>query len=167
MTPTDESSGDQYDLYFAGPLFNDAYNTANERLVTLIEERGYDVFLPIRDGIEVAAESGTTPPRELAERTYELDATTIRQSRAVVAVLDGPQVDPGVAVEIGIALENDIPVLGLRTDTRTFNDTMVVNPMVAGGIEAGRGWFRVTEDATATDLAGTVEAFFERVVSDE
>lgn len=42
----------------------------------------------------------------------------IDEADAVLAVLDGPDVDAGVAFEVGHAHARGIPVLGLRTDYR-------------------------------------------------
>ena len=40
------------ELYFAGPLFNDAERAFNLALTKKIESLGYKVFLPQRDGAE-------------------------------------------------------------------------------------------------------------------
>ena len=41
-------------VYFAGPMFNAAEKDFNLRVTNLLEEYGYQVFLPQRDGIEAA-----------------------------------------------------------------------------------------------------------------
>lgn len=39
-------------VYFAGPLFSEAERVFNLRLAEKLEAKGYQVFLPQRDGIE-------------------------------------------------------------------------------------------------------------------
>ena len=53
---------------------------------------------------------------------------------AVVALLDGTQVDDGTAWEIGYAYAKGIPVIGIRTDFRKSGDTQhpCVNAMIKG-----------------------------------
>src|SRR4051794_21133183 len=46
----------------------------------------------------------------------------IRLAAAVLAVLDGADVDSGTAAEIGYAAALGIPVVGLRTDLRVTGD---------------------------------------------
>ena len=53
----------------------------------------------------------------------ERDRTAIDDSDAVVALLDGPQVDDGTAWEIGYAYARGKPIVGIRTDFRNAGDT--------------------------------------------
>ena len=39
-------------VYFAGPLFCEAERVFNLRLAEKLEAKGYQVFLPQRDGVE-------------------------------------------------------------------------------------------------------------------
>ena len=43
-------------VYFAAPLFNVAERTFNINLTNKIEEIGFEVFLPQRDGVENTAQ---------------------------------------------------------------------------------------------------------------
>ena len=64
----------------------------------------------------------------------ERDRTAIDDSDAVVALLDGPQVDDGTAWEIGYAYAKGKPIVGIRTDFRNAGDTSHgrVNAMIEG-----------------------------------
>jgi len=61
-----------------------------------------------------------------------LDLEMVRTCAAVLACLDGPQVDDGTAVEIGYAHHAGKLIVGLRTDIRTASDNegTLVNLMV-------------------------------------
>ncbi len=61
---------------------------------------------------------------------FEYSLESIKKSDAIVAVLDGPDVDAGTCVEIGYAFANKKPVIGLRTDFRSSEDRGV-NLMVS------------------------------------
>ena len=65
----------------------------------------------------------------------------IRASAAVLALLDGADVDSGTAAEIGFAAALGIPVVGLRLDFRPAgdNEATVVNLQVAHFVEASGG----------------------------
>ncbi len=65
----------------------------------------------------------------------------IRLADAVVAVLDGVDVDSGTAAEIGFAYALGKPVIGLRTDFRLAgdNEAALVNLQVQYFIEASGG----------------------------
>ena len=50
-------------VYFAGPMFNQAEKEYNLKITKLLEEFGYQVFLPQRDGIEARLSGLFTPAR--------------------------------------------------------------------------------------------------------
>ena len=80
----------------------------------------------------------------------------IRASSAVLALLDGADVDSGTAAEIGFAAALGIPIIGLRLDFRPSgdNEATVVNLQVAHFIEASGGRIvRVLADAVAALVA--------------
>ena len=83
-------------------------------------EAGASIFAPVfdlpagRDRDAALAQAN----RDVAQRNTEL----IRDAAAVLAVLDGADVDSGTAAEIGYAAARDIPVVGLRTDLRAAGD---------------------------------------------
>jgi nucleoside 2-deoxyribosyltransferase len=122
-------------IYFAAPLFCEAETTYNERICGMLEERGHSVFLPQRDGYENLDDLLDDPDidsvDEAKNEIFQLDRREILNADLMTAILDGQVPDEGVAVEIGIAHENDIPAIGLKTDQR--NDPL--NAMVFSPLE--------------------------------
>lgn len=89
--------------------------------------------------------------RDLDERVGAANAELIDRSAALLALLDGPDVDSGTAAEIGYA-STRIPVVGLRTDVRPAGDNegVTVNLQVEHFIRrSGGGIHRRVEDAVA------------------
>lgn len=78
------------------------------------------------------------------------NAEDIRRSDAVVACLDGPDVDSGVAAEVGYAFALGKTIHGLRADFRVSGDNIAttINLQVQYFIEASGG----TIHETAQDL---------------
>lgn len=114
-------------LYHAAALFNAREKAFNIELTRSLEQAGYRVLLPQRDGFEFVrldeALARHLPPAEVPEATrqiiYLLDVGWfVAQSDAVVANLDEP-VDEGVVVEITRARGMGKPVLCFRTDDRS------------------------------------------------
>ncbi len=60
--------------------------------------------------------------REINDRLAAANAASIRRADAMLAVLDGVDVDSGTAAEIGFAAGLNKPVVGLRLDTRLTGD---------------------------------------------
>ena len=73
---------------------------------------------------------------------------------AVLAVLDGPDVDSGTAAEIGWAAAHQTPVIGLRTDFRLADhEAAVVNLQVEDFVVASGGRLVTTLDEALAALA--------------
>ncbi|UUX32820.1 nucleoside 2-deoxyribosyltransferase [Fundicoccus culcitae] len=102
-------------LYFASPLFNEMEQNFNAMLAAKIRQAipELDIYLPQEQG-EINDKSAYADSKAIAR--YDTDA--LLESDIVLAVLDGLQLDPGVAAEVGIAYQANIPVVGLYTDTR-------------------------------------------------
>ena len=120
-------------IYQAGPLFSQAERQWHRRFKKQLEEAGHEVLWPgdLIEGEEIQA-WGQEAPR----RIMETDRDALLLCDVLVALLDGPQVDDGTAWEIGYACARDIPVVGIRTDTRLCGDTMAgkVNAMIQGSV---------------------------------
>jgi len=61
---------------------------------------------------------------------YEKDISALKRSDVVAAVLRAIEVDSGVAFEIGFAKALGKPIIGLKTDYRTFSRVEEVNPIL-------------------------------------
>jgi len=83
------------------------------------------------------------------------NAQLIRDADGVLAVLDGSDVDSGVAAEIGFAAALATPVVGVRTDWRTSgdNEAAVVNLQVEWFVEATGGTICKTLEDAMDELA--------------
>lgn len=103
------------EIYLAAPLFSEAERDFNEKVARKLREAGFDVWLP-QESLFIG--EGTLEEKKLI---YEADITALKKCDVVVAVLDGVDVDSGVAFEIGFAAALGKPVMGLKTDHRTFS----------------------------------------------
>ncbi|WP_262316100.1 nucleoside 2-deoxyribosyltransferase [Lacticaseibacillus parakribbianus] len=102
-------------IYFANGLFSQADFAFNQQLVAQLRDQlpALDIYLPQENAA-------------INDKTAYADSTMIAQADTqevlaadlMIAVLDGPVIDAGVASEIGVAYAKGIPVLGLYTDSR-------------------------------------------------
>lgn len=120
-------------IYLAGPLFSQAEMDFNVMLRDKLVEMGFSVFLPQEDGNDTRSSRMEDRQRNI----FENDVRGVDGSDIVLAVLDGgSDVDSGTAWEMGYAYAKGIPVLGLKTDFRTFGDEGIINLMMEMSIEA-------------------------------
>jgi len=131
-------------IYFAAPLFCQAERAFNLQLTEELEERGFKVFLPQRDGVESAK-----PPYnemisdELCQAIFVADRDKILKADIFLFVLDGRVPDEGACVELGIAygqkhlLKRDKLLIGLQTDIRAAFAFLgaKLNPMIYGSLD--------------------------------
>lgn len=129
-------------LHFAAPLFNDAERAFNRDLASRIEQLGYQVFLPQRDGAEA-----DRPPYDVMTREqrrtamFQLDRDQILACDALLFITDGQVPDEGGAVELGMAYTHrhltSRPrlLVGLRTDVRTSFTHAALNPMISQALD--------------------------------
>ena len=137
-------------VYLAGPAgFTDAGRLHHrEVIVPSVTAAGFGVLDPwaIQDPLEQVSS------RESNHRIGRRNAELIRGCAAVLAVLDGADVDSGTAAEIGYAAALHRPVVGLRTDTRCSGDNAasLVNLQVEWFIHESGGTLTTTlTDAVA------------------
>ena len=126
-----EDSGPVKRVYFAGPMFCQSEKDFNLKLAQVLEEYGYEVFLPQRDGIEAALLEGKSE-EELVEMIFEKDVSEILKADVVFMVLDGRVPDEGACVELGIAYGCGKRCYGVMTDTRSVERGLDLNPMISG-----------------------------------
>ena len=104
-------------VYLAGPIFSLAERAWLDGLASRVRAAGFDCFVPH----EHLADIGEPSP----DAVYALDATALRASNLMLAWLDGPCVDDGTAVEVGMFAElvrsggeRYVGIVGLVTDLR-------------------------------------------------
>ena len=118
-------------VYFAGPMFNHAEKEFNLRITKVLEEYGYKVFLPQRDGIEAALLKDKSE-EELTRMIFALDETQVRKADIVFMNIDGRVPDEGASVELGIAYGIGKRCYGFKTDTHSVEYGLEMNPMISG-----------------------------------
>ena len=118
-------------IYFAGPMFNQAEKDFNLEITKVLEDCGYQVFLPQRDGIEAAKLEGKTED-ELIRMIFALDAGEVKKADIIFMNIDGRVPDEGACVELGIAYGIGKRCYGFKTDTRVEERGLGLNPMISG-----------------------------------
>ena len=127
-------------VFLAAPLFSEAERNFNTQVAGELRAAGFDVWLAqeapfIQEG-----------SAEEKKAIFDGDIKALRDSNVVLAVLDGIDVDSGVAFEMGYAYAIGKPIFGLRTDYRTFSMIEQINLMLEVPL---RGIFKTVEDAIA------------------
>lgn len=135
-TPQQEPSSKTYpveenSIYFAAPLFNEAERAYNLKLVNLLENYGYKVFLPQRDGFLAPELEGLTEEQKI-KKIFDKDYEEVMKADIVVVLLDGRVPDEGACVELGIAYANNKRCYGIKSDARSVELDMDLNPMIMG-----------------------------------
>jgi nucleoside 2-deoxyribosyltransferase len=111
-------------VFLAAPLFNESERDFNKRLASRLRLSGFNVWMA-----QEAPFITHGSPRE-KKRIFESDLEALRKSDAVVAILDGKDVDSGSAFEIGYAYALSKLIIGLKTDYRMFSRMEEVNLML-------------------------------------
>jgi len=145
-------SGQQ--IYLAGPLgFSLPGLEYQEKLKRAVNRAAFVAVDPWKN---VAPE--TVTGADANSWVANENAKLIRECVAMLAVLDGSDVDSGTASEIGYAAALEIPVVGLRTDTRKTGDNpfATVNLQVEWMIRRWGGRIETTLDAAIAALQDVV-----------
>lgn len=108
-----EVYGESTSVYIAAPFFTVAERWLVELCRTALLDLGAKVFSPLHD-------VGWGPPQFVAPA----DLVGLRQADSVLALLDG--LDSGTVYEIGHASALEIPIIGLVSDKRSCDLTMIV-----------------------------------------
>ena len=130
-TKINKSTGTGKKVYLAGPMFNQGEKDFNLKFTKLLEDYGYQVFLPQRDGLEAAQLQGKSE-EELVKMIFALDAGEVKKADVVFMNLDGRVPDEGACVELGIAYGFGKRCYGFKTDTRAIELGLELNPMISG-----------------------------------
>lgn len=99
-------------IYWAGPLFTLAERNWNVEATTLLQELGYEVWLP----------QEKEPRDKTAYSIFKMDVEGLDWATMVVAVMDGPDPDSGTCWECGYAFAKGLPIVTVRTDFRNAGD---------------------------------------------
>ncbi len=118
-------------VYFAGPLFNEAEREYNLKIVEILESYGYEVFLPQRDGF-LAPELEGKSEAEKTKMIFEKDRDEVLKADILFMMLDGRVPDEGACVELGIAYAAGKRCYGIKSDARSVELDMDLNPMITG-----------------------------------
>ena len=126
-----EASAARGSIYFAAPLFSQSERDYNLFLTKILEAHGYTVFLPQRDGF-LASELENKTETEKTEMIFNKDVSEILKADILFMVLDGRVPDEGACVELGIAYANKKRCYGIKTDSRSAEMGLDLNPMISG-----------------------------------
>jgi len=129
-------------IYFGAPLFSQAEKVFNLLLTEKLEERGFKVFLPQRDGVESSKPPYNEMKRdELNRAIFTVDRDKVLEAYIFLFVLDGRVPDEGACVELGIAygqkhlLQRDKLLIGFQTDIRAAYLRVKLNAMIHGSLD--------------------------------
>lgn len=101
-------------IYLGGPLFSEMEAHYNKMLANEIRSHfNVEVYNPIENEA-INDKSGYADSIMIAEG----DNAHLEESDVLVALLDGPVVDPGLAAEIGYFYSMNKPIIALYTDSR-------------------------------------------------
>lgn len=112
----------QYPIYLAAPDFSYADRRAIDRAVSSLTYHNFVVRRPVVENGELPPDSDTA----LLEDTYKADCSLLRNCAIVFAVPTGR--DPGTLVEVGIALEANIPVVVYDPAGENRNTMVMAGP---------------------------------------
>lgn len=105
-----ESMSSKPYVYVAGPLFDEGERWFIEKVDALVQDCGFDTFLPHRDNPPKTADN--------VELIFRNDKGGIDRCDVVVANLNGIMTDDGTAWEMGYAYAHGKFIIGLFTDWR-------------------------------------------------
>ena len=118
-------------VYFAAPLFSDSEREYNLKIVHILESYGYTVFLPQRDGFLAPELEGLTEEEKIT-KIFEKDRDEVLKADVLFFMLDGRVPDEGGCVELGMAYVAGKRCYGLKSDARSVEIDMDLNPMITG-----------------------------------
>ena len=102
-------------IYYAAPLFSNMERQYNDYLVKQLRSHypTINFYVPQEQG-DINDKNQYADSQQIAK----YDTAALLNSKLMVAILDGPTIDVGVASEIGIAYQAGIPIVGLFSDSR-------------------------------------------------
>lgn len=127
-------------IYCAGPLFNPKEREDMNSIATALETAGYSVFLPQRDGLELARLLPVLIEKDISEEEastvlnsaiFSLDVFEVIDSDGVILNINGRVPDEGAMVEAGIAWAHEKPIVIFKNDDRSLIQGNC-NPLIMG-----------------------------------
>ena len=89
------------------------------------------MFLPQRDGFLASELEGKTEAEKI-EIIFQKDKEEVLKADILFMILDGRVPDEGACVELGIAYANGKRCYGFKSDARSVELDMDLNPMITG-----------------------------------
>ncbi len=127
-------------IYCAGPLFNPKEREEMDCIAFTLEKSGYKVFLPHRDGLELAkilpifrdrGFSEKDASRILNHAIFCLDIYEVIDSDGLVVNMNGRVPDEGAMIEAAVAWSHEKEIVIFNSDCRTLIEGNC-NPLVMG-----------------------------------
>lgn len=128
-------------IYLAAPLFNPTERRLNEEVCQRLEELGYKVYLPQRDG-------GRAELGDSVSDLYKKDVEALNKCNMCVAILQGETLDPGTVFELGYLAAQDKPIFAYRNDWRAFSKGQSLNLMISESCQVYEDLEDIYEDLT-------------------
>ena len=119
-------------IYIAAPLFNEMEVERNNSINEILEQEGFETYLPQRDGglFYDLRQSGFSD-KEIKEQIFASDHNAILGSDIILCLLDGRVLDEGMCIELGIGYALKKQCIGYKTDYRS-QDKFGNNIMLEG-----------------------------------
>ena len=114
-------------IYIAGPLFNIHERRYLEEIALIIEQHGYQCFLPHRDqkGITEAELRTVNVKISTRRKIFRNDLIALRKSDLTVALITGWDIDSGTAGEIGFTYACGKPVIAIDACERRYRNLFI------------------------------------------
>lgn len=121
-------------IYFAAPLFNEMELRRNKEYTEMLENWGYEVYLPQREaGLSAQIlKDENNKKLETNRRIFNTDLQGIKNCDILIFFLDGRVPDEGACVELGIAYALGKHCIGYKTDDRNLDFTGDDNLFIEG-----------------------------------
>lgn len=144
-------------IYLAGPLFSEHERRYLEQLANVLAkglgiDANDDIFLPHRDAGDIGRH-GTG-----RDAVFQADIQAIDEAKALVALLDGQDVDSGTAVELGYAYACGKRIFGILTDWRRWEAEQLanINNMVWGACGKGARVYREVSNELIENIRNAI-----------
>lgn len=120
-------------VYLANGLFSVADINFNQLIAKTLRENIKDINLFVPQEAEINDKNSYANSKEI----FDLDFKNVANSDLLIAVIDGVEIDSGVACEIGVAKALNIPIISLYTDVRQLgtSNQRKINALIEDAVE--------------------------------